>query len=245
MRLEAKILHRLTYDRIAYEPIREDFVRWYLSAYRDQSLGEEVELDNGQLMDLALKTREEAIQYEPDTSLNTAVDVVDSVGRTVKFFSAIATVVGISVGGLLLKIGLGPLPEPEFLYSIILGSIGVLVLSFLGSALPLYTILKYITKTNEELIRLYNEKLVASIGRVRANDRRGEMLLALYIWHSSLCSTTKQTPVIMLGVIRAISPRIYGIVSHRLQEDIGEFFETEFWEIVGREYVRVNQDIRD
>ncbi|GAB7093430.1 hypothetical protein JCM30237_05820 [Halolamina litorea] len=235
----AKALHRATYDRVAYEPIREDFISWYVSAYRDLGIEEQIDWDNGRIVEKAIEARTEAQSYEPDTTLNTAIKVTSEVDAFIKSVSALLTLVGFLLGGVLAMFGLyNPYSTSISVLSWAFSS-GALI--FPGGALPFYALLKYTVQTNSELIRQYNADLVVSIGRITRAERRRELTTAFYIHHSSLCST-KQVPVIVfLGLLRAISPGMYGLVSYRLKQDISEYEGSNFWKIAGKEYSRLKR----
>jgi len=237
MDLVAKALYKVTYERIAYEPIRDDFISWYIHAYRELSIGEKLDKNNGELTKMALESRSEALRYEPDDTLSNVVDVTSQIESVVKTVTAISSLIGLSAGALFLWVGTH-VPFPAVV-SVVSGLTGSILVVVPGSALPLYVILKSTIKTNGELIRLYNKELTVSIGRIKQSERWEERVTAYHIHHSSLCSTTQLPVIVFLGVLRVVSPSIYGVVCHRLKADISEYQEHSFWEMVGREYSRI------
>lgn len=243
MDLLAKVIHKITYDRLAYEPIREDFLSWYLQAYHDLSLEEKIDADNGELMEMALEARTEATSYEPETALNSAIQVTSSAESIVKLATAFLTLFGGVVGGIL--VGIGFLDLFPTVISIVSGIVGSGFLLIPGSAYPAYVILKHTVQTNGELIRLYNEELVISIGRIRENERRHGKLVSFYVHHSSLCSTTQLPVIVILGVIRAVSPRIYGKICSRLKSNTFEYYEDNFLKVLGKEYARIRNQKKE
>lgn len=237
----AKALHKLTYDRIAYEPIREDFISWYFSAYDDLSIGERMDRDNGEIVEMAIQARHEALTYEPDTALSTAIKVTSEADSIIKVVSSILTLIGISVGSIFFVMStVNPFND---LITPLFGVLGSGMLIIPGSALPVYILIKYTIQTNSELIRLYNEEMVIPIGRITQNERWTGKTTAFYIHHSSLCSTTQIPVIVFLGVLRVISPKVYGIVSQRLKADISEYNEDNFWKVMGKEYARLRKGI--
>jgi hypothetical protein len=236
----AKALHRLTYDRVAYEPIRDDFISWYFSAYNDLSLDNQMDRENEEIVEMAIETRYEAITYEPDTTLNTAIKITTEADKIIKFVSALLTSIGFIAGCILISLGvINPLSGFTTIMFAVLGS-GAIIIP--GSALPFYMVIKYTIQTNSELIRLYNEEMVVSLGRIRKNKRWSAKTTAFYIHHSSLCSTTQIPVIVFLGVLRVVSPKTYGIVCQRLKADISEYNEDNFWKVMGKEYARVKKE---
>jgi hypothetical protein len=239
----ARLLVWSTYDRIAYEPIREDFLTWYQRAYFDLSLDERLDANNSELLQRAIASRGEAINYEPDTKLNHVIHFAADAQSLIAVITAAFSLIGTCVGGSLILLGFSDiLSKILSIGSLAIGG-GVLVVP--GFAFPAYILTKHAIKTNEELIRLYNCKLAVPVNRITRNSRSPDLLTSFYVHHSSLCSTNQIPIIVVLGVIRTISPRIYGIMSARVQEDISRYYKQNIWNILGEEYAKVKTQLHE
>lgn len=236
MDILARLLHRTTFYRLAYEPIREDFLSWYQKAYYDLSLDEKMEVENSELVEMAVNARTEALTYEPDNTLSSAISVASDAEAIIGFTTALISILSIFVGSALFGIGFSHILPTIFSVPAIIGG-GIFIIPSI--AYPSYKLIKYSVETNEELIRLYNEDLVVSVKRITENGRRPDLLTSYYIHHSSLCSTTKIPVIVVLGVIRTISPYMYGIICSQLQDDISKYQGQNFWQLMGKEYARL------
>ncbi|WP_435347436.1 hypothetical protein [Haloarchaeobius sp. HRN-SO-5] len=235
----ARFIHWATYDRIAYEPIREDFISWYYSAYQDLPEEEKLQLDNNEIVTMAIEARDEAIQYEPNTPLNSAIQVTNEAKSVIGLWTAIVGLTGATAGTALFGLSLSNLVSG--LVSLIMGLFGGALLGVFAPLLPLYVILKHTIETNGELIRLYNQDLVVSVGRIQRDKRKADVVIAYYFHNSGLCSTSTLPAVIILGIIRVASPWLYGIISNELKSNITEYRTENFRRAVRKQYARIRK----
>lgn len=219
MKALARLLYRVTYDRVAYEPIRADFLRWYEECYG--AIGVDMESDNSQLVTMALEARTEACKYEPDTPGYNHLKMLNEAEEVVRYFAVWTSLICCPTAILLLLTGtLGyVLDYLQVLPTLIWLAFGGLVL-VAGLAYPFYYILSRTFTANAELIRQYNEELAIPIARITSEERRRVDLIAYYIWHSSLCSTTNQSVIVFLGTMRRLFPPAYGYMCYRITENL-------------------------
>lgn len=229
-----RLLYRHTYDRVAYEPIREDFLRWYLELY--EALHDNLESDNSQLITMAINSGIEAREYEPDTRLHSAINVIEGVKETVRYILAWVSVIsGLCALTIFGVDAIDLIPSYLPYQSTVLRGIGILLV-FPTAGYPFYILLVKTLELDEELIRQYNRELVISPGRVRDDERYPDKLISYYIWHSSLCSSAKQPVIVILGMIRFLWPRAYGYISYRITENMKGYRDDTLLKMLGREY---------
>lgn len=229
-----RLLYRHTYDRIAYEPIREDFLRWYRELY--STLRDDLRSDNSDLVTMSIDSGTEAREYEPDTALHTAINIIEGVKETVAYiFGWISVITGACAVGIFGVDILNLIPSYLPFQSAILRGLGILLL-IPASCYPFYYLLTRTLEMDEELVRQYNRELVIPPGRIRDNERNTDNLMSYYIWHSSLCSTGKQPTIVVLGVIRYVWPRAYGYISYRIKENMRDYRDDTLLKMLGREY---------
>lgn len=234
MRKVARYLSRYTYDRVSYEPIRGDFLRWYVELY--ETLDPALNSENSHWVTMAIDSATDAQQFEPDTPLHTAINVLEGVEETVAYFCAWCSI--LSLLGALCLFSVGSLNfVPEYLpkQSTISTGLGA-VLLIPTLTYPLYFVISRTLQMDIEVIQQYNQELVIPTGRIREDERYPVNLVSYYIWHSSLCSTNKQPIIVILGIIRRIWPRAYGYISYRITENMKEYRDDNVLKLIGREY---------
>jgi len=237
MELLARKLYAITYERIHYEPIREDFLRWYIEAY--DAYNGSLKAGTGDLIDMTLDAGTEAREYEPGNDLHTAIKVVDEADEILTYIFSWVSILCLLTSISFLGLGFTDyLPEIVWIQEYLLVVLG-LIFAVGVTARPFYTVLSRTLHMNEELIRQYNRELAISHKRTREQDQFPNQLVSFYIWNSSLCSTVKQPVVVVLGVLRWISPSVYGYISVRIEESVkGDFEDETLLKIAGREYER-------
>lgn len=236
----SRVIYRLTYDRIAYEPIREDYLRWYIECYRSRE--NELSMDNQELVTMTLDSGREAREFAPETPLHTAITGIEDIRQILMYFFALITVSSILLTGFLVWLGIsGTVPVYFPNQSEIFITAGVICLIPAVGGYPFYYVITRTMFLNTQLIREYNKELVISPGRIMKRERFRDSLISYYVWHSSLCSTTKQAEIVLLGSIRKISPRIYGYICYRISQNIQSGFEDNLLRILGREYQLYHQ----
>lgn len=214
----ARLLYRVTYDRVAYEPIRADFLRWYEECYG--AIEVDMESDNSQLVTMALEARSEACNYEPDAPGYNQLKTLNEAEEVVRYFAVWASIFCWPTAILLfLTGGLGYVYDYLQLFPILIWLAVGGVFFVAGSVYPFYYLLSRTLAANAELIRQYNEELVIPIARITSEERRRVDLIAYYIWHSSLCSTTNQCVIVFLGTMRRLFPPAYGYMCYRITEN--------------------------
>jgi hypothetical protein len=238
-----RLLYHWTYDKVAYEPIREDFLRWYGELF--ETVNEDASSENSRIMEMTMEARTEAREYEPSSPAHTAIDVVDGVKETITFITAWASILGLGAFLALLSIDSFSIIPSRLPYQWVLIDIVTAVAFIATLVYPIYIIISRILLADEELVRQYNRELSLSLGEIRDNERYQNNLTAIYIWHSSLCSTTKQPIIVVLGTIRTISPRAYGYISYRISENMKSHFEESLREKLRREYQLYKQKTKE
>lgn len=232
----AEFLFQVGYYPIQYQSVKSGFLQWYYEAAQDELVIEGLQADNSQLSELALEAAREAENYD---SRNPALDILelaDERFRQIKLTLSYLTI-------LLVALGFGTLALSVYTIDAkILSNIGILVSAVVGvppvTFAALYKVFSHQIRENSELLAKFNRELVERPGSIRRNDRNWRGLAAQYLWNRSLGRPQTIHVLLLLAIIKVIRPKLYGVISGELQDQIREFIGKDANEIIRHEIER-------
>lgn len=233
-------LFEIGFFPIIHEAVKQDFLSWFYKASQSELLSREVDLNNSQLTELALEAQIEAENFDQSNSVLELIKIFED------FKGSIDTFIYYFAGGMMI-VGSGLSATDIFqirdlIYTSILGTIGEIIFVSGAGIVIVYKIAIHQMKTNSELLSKFNEALVEKPGEVRRNDQDWNRLAAQVFWNKSLLSPTTHICLIILSVIRTISPRFYGYISADIQQNAKKFVGMDSVEIIKHQINRLGAD---
>lgn len=162
------------------------------------------------------------------------VDLIDIYLEKIQTARAYAEVLGI--GGLVAS-GVGFAAD----LGVVIPGV-VMAISLVIIAPPaIFRVLAHQMRSNIELVRKFNRELVKLDMDVWTN-RNPRYRSAYFLWNRSLNSPKLVPVMVLLALVRAFSPYIYGIVNANMRENMTDFIEEGVWEISKRELIQLWKD---
>lgn len=225
----AEWVFRIGYRTHRFEPLRDDFIRWYATAYDLPEIKQAfADID---VSKLAYRTGRSAKEFDPDNLVIEAFDAVDMILEVVSTWFNYLKVIGAAFA--LLSASTYTVVQSLLLSLPIAGIAGL----FLAPP-ALFYVLNHWVQSNVELVRLFNEQL-AKVDKENWTERRQQYRVAFFLWNRSLHKPRTISVLVLLAVVRALSPRMYGNISEYIHENLIEYHEKGVWEVSKRELRRV------
>jgi hypothetical protein len=238
----ARVIWYFGYNRVWYEPIREGFLSWFRQAYEIDEVRTTFENHDQDLVERAVISGQEARNPSKHNRSALLFNVVTEAVASIKFVITVLSIIGISLSvsgfGLLMT-------ESTQRIGATLGISGLALSGIVLSVPSFYYFLSHLIRNNIDFWKRFNKELHIGIGRIRENERKPANLMAFYFWNNSLKSPKTLAIVVILGMIRKISPYTYGIISERLRNDVNDFFyERNLKKKLARDYQEVKTRLR-
>lgn len=193
-------------------------------------------VDNSRLSDLAQNARVEAENFDENNQLSQLVSLFEEWKSRIEMqFYYIA--------GILMALGagtsaVGVLQVKDSLFSAVVEILSGALLIGGVTLVITYKILQHQVKTNSDLVTRFNQELSEKQGNIRGNDQDWHRIAAQFFWNKSLLSPTTHICLVLLSVIRALSPQIYGIIVADLRAEVQEFVVMSSREIIQQQVQR-------
>jgi uncharacterized membrane protein YkgB len=230
MRSLAELIFELGYLPKIQDPVKDSFLTWYYEASKSDKVVRGLEADNPELSGLAIQAYQEAQNFDRTNEVVQLTETIGDLEKTIKIYAMYLAVGALVFSGGLTAAGIFHLTNS--LFSTLAKITGSLVGLSTAGLIAIYRVLIHQIRTNSELVKKFNQELAEKPGDVRSNDQDWHYLAAQVFWNRSLLSTRTHNCLILLSVIRTISPSLFGYVSADLQEDIQSFAEMSSTEIL-------------
>jgi len=233
----ANYVFKIGYAPIQYQSVKGDFLSWYYEAVSQNSLSDEIDLSDSELVERAIEAGEAAKKLDENHRVIEVIDNIEEYISRLKIALAY-------VAAIFFAIGMGSLASTVFLFDTILF---IYLFGFLGMIIgvpPIFFVVTYIIlvhniRANSQLVAKFNSELVVSPAHSNQNIRHRNQVTAEYLWNRSLMRPQTIIVLILLGVTKLVRPRLYGIISTELREQVGEFVEGGAKEILKTELRRL------
>lgn len=232
-------LFKIGYYPIYHQSVKRNFINWYYEAATDHRIIEGLEADNSKLRRLCLEAATEAENFDEEFALIELLDIIEGyIGRLEAWLHYLALAFIIA--------GLGAYASGLYFLKNMVFQLPAIVMGSLFFVPPLgvvafYHVLKHQMRSNAQFISRFNQQLTERPGDVRRHDREWSKLAAQYFWNKSLLRPNTINVLIILSVIQALSPRLFGYISGDLHANIREYIGKDAKEILKLQFNRFQE----
>jgi len=232
----AEFIFKIGYCPIQYQSVKGDFLSWYYQAVKQNSLSEDLDLTDAELVEEAINAGEAAKRLDKDHPVIEVIDKMDDYISRLKcglaYVAAAFVVIGMG------SFGISIFKFDSVLYDLILGIIG----SIFGIPpivlVIFYSVLSHQLRTSSQVVAKFNSALVVPPAKSNENIRHRDQVTAEYLWNSSLLKPKTIIVLVLLGVTKFARPGLYGTISTELKNQVGEFAGGDAKEIIKTELGR-------
>jgi len=226
MRSLAEWVFELGYEREWYHPIRDDFIRWYTHGYEHPLVKESI--SDKDLPKLAYRAGQSAKNYEPDNLIVGTFQAIENIRVRLEIIFKYMKVASLLIATIALVF------FQQGIHLVIPGSIFTLATIIMGPP-AFYHVIQHQLNSNIQLTRKFNRRLV-KLDADLWTDRREENRAAYYLWNKSLNKSGFISVLTILMLVRALSPRVYGLVNAFLRDHLTDYVNEGIWSVSIREF---------
>jgi len=227
----AELVFDYGFHQTTHNAVKESFLAWYYEASKSELVSDGLDADNSDLHQSAQEAQRDAENFQENHAVPKLVQFLEELEAKITTGFYYGALIAILFGGGLTAAGV--LELQTLVWRVLFSSIGVLLGVSGVVVLVSYRVVSHQIKSNSELVAKFNQELVMKPGDVRSMDQDWHRLAAYVFWNRSLLSPSTHIGLIVLAVIRRLSPRLYGRIEANLREDIRRFVGMS-----GREIIR-------
>jgi len=242
MRSLAELLFDWGYFRQAQGAVKTSFLSWYYEATQSERIQNGLEASNPELIELAIKSANQAEKFDQENRVSEIVRIMEDYEQRADDLINYVAFLAILV--------VGSAAATDLLRFVdLFSSVAIQLVAgiFSVSSLLVYTSYRVIVhqiKSNSELIKKFNKELTERPGDVRKKDQDWNWLAAQVFWNRSLLSPSTHVCILLLSIIRLISPRTFGYISGDLRDEIQDFVSMNSRQIIRHQTKKVTDAIR-